>query len=201
MIAWSISAAQVSGLFEEVIVSTDDEKIASIAEEYGATAPFRRPAELSDDHAGTDAVILHALNWLASEGREPKFLCCIYPAAPLLTGFTITEVFSALKQSRAHSAFTATTFGHPVWRALRRTDDGYADYQWPEHRATRSQDLPELIHDAGQCYWIEVAAYSRDPRLINNHTVPVVLPRWRTQDIDTEEDWVMAERLFAPEIN
>jgi pseudaminic acid cytidylyltransferase len=197
MIAWSIAAAQSSGLFEEILVSTDDDDIAVIAEKHGAVAPFRRPAALSNDHAGTDPVILHALNWLASEGRGPKYLCCIYPTAPLLTGSVITEVFSAMQEGQAHSAFTATTFAHPVWRALRRKNNGCVDYQWPEHRATRSQDLPELIHDAGQCYWVEVAAYHRDPRLINDRSIPVVLPRWQVQDIDTEEDWAMAERLFT----
>tara|TARA_B110000438_G_C15776740_1_gene634370 strand:- start:267 stop:995 length:729 start_codon:yes stop_codon:yes gene_type:complete len=197
MIAWPIAAAQSSGLFEEILVSTDDDDIAVIAEKHGAIVPFRRPAALSNDHAGTDPVILHALNWLASEGRGPKYLCCIYPTAPLLTGSVITEVFSAMQESQAHSAFTATTFAHPTWRALHRMGDGFVEYQWSEHRDTRSQDLPELIHDAGQCYWVEVAAYRRDPRLINNRTVPVMLPRWRAQDIDTEEDWQMTERLVA----
>ena len=197
MIAWSIAAARASGLFDEILVSTDDEAIAAIAEECGAVTPFRRPAALSDNQAITDTVVLHALEWLADAGREPEYLCCIYPTAPLLTGSDIVKVFTALQESNAHSAITAATFTHPVWRAMRQANDGYANYQWPEHRSARSQDLPELIHDAGQCYWVRVDAYRRDPRLINDRTVPVVLPRWRVQDIDTEEDWVMTERLFA----
>jgi pseudaminic acid cytidylyltransferase len=196
LIAWPIAAAQASGLFDEIIVSTDDEAIAEIAEKYGATAPFRRPAAQSNGQAITDEVVLHALEWLAAEGSQPENLCCIYPTAPLLTGSVITEVFTALKQSDANSAFTAATYAHPVWRAMRRASNGCADYQWPDHRSTRSQDLPELIHDAGQCYWVQVAAYLRDPRLINDRTVSVMLPRWLVQDIDTQEDWTMAELLL-----
>ncbi len=197
MIAWAIAAAEESQVFDRIIVSTDDEEIAEVSREHGAEVPFTRPAEISGDLATTDEVFVHALDWLEQEGALPEFLCCIYPSVPFLTGESIRKVFAVLRQFNADSAFTAATFAHPVWRGLSRNTEGWAEYQWPEHRSTRSQDLPELIHDAGQCYWFRVVTYRQNPRLINDRSVPVVLPRWRVQDIDNEEDWMMAERLFT----
>ena len=118
LIAWSIAAAQSSGLFERIIVSTDDEEIGSISKEYGAEVPFKRPPELSNDFTGTDAVVSHALDWLVEQKFVPDFICCIYPTAPLLTGQTIIQVLNALHESEASSAFVACTFAHPVWRGM-----------------------------------------------------------------------------------
>ena len=200
LIAWSIAAAQTSGLFERILVSTDDEEIGSISKEYGAEVPFKRPPELSNDFTGTDAVVSHALDWLVEQKCVPDFICCIYPTAPLLTGQTIIEVLNALHESEASSAFVACTFAHPVWRGMSLVEGGYVEYRWPEHQADRSQDLPELIHDAGQCYWVRASDFQKETRLINKKTIPVIVPRWQAQDIDTEEDWQMAERLSSVRI-
>jgi len=197
MIAWPIAAARESGLFEEIMVSTDDDEVAAIARSNGAEVPFRRPESLSNDQAGTEEVMLHLLNWLEANGRLPEYFCCIYPTSPLITSGIIKNVFESMKREGADSAFTAVAYPHPIWRALRRSDDGRAVYQWPEYIDARSQDLPEMIHDAGQCYWVRSAVYRRDPQLINGRSLPVVFSRWQMQDIDTEEDWLMAEKLFS----
>ena len=195
MLAYSIQAAKRSGLFEQIIVSTDSEEIAGIAKEYGADVPFLRPAELADDHAGTDAVVNHALRYLQAQGDKPEFACCIYAPAPFIRSEYLAQGLEQLKASTAHSAFSVTSYAFPVFRAQKIGPDGDLEMQWPEHRMTRSQDLPELCHDAGQFYWTKVDHFLANPDFYAN-AVPVVLPRHLVQDIDTEEDWKRAELMY-----
>ena len=197
LIAWAIEAAIKSAQFSSVIVSTDNEEIAAVAEECGATVPFKRPPELSGDHASTDSVILHVIRELYPSGNFPEFTCCIYPTAPLLTGDVIAKIKEELKSKPgAQSAFTAATYAHTVWRAIKKTSDGWARYEWPNFQDARSQDLPNVDHDAGQCYWVKTDHYVKSGKLINDKSLPVIQPRWLVQDIDTDEDWKMAEFLF-----
>lgn len=196
LIAWSIEASRDCGLFDPVFVSTDDESVAKIAREFGATVPFLRPKELSDDYSGTDAVLLHWLQWLEDEGNLPEYLCCVYPTAPFLTAQVIQGGYEVLCKRNAHSVLIATTSSGTPWRALKHEADGRVSYQWPEHYSTRSQDFPETFQDANQCYWLNVNSYRKDPRLINENTYPFLIERWDAQDINTLEDWEMAERLF-----
>jgi len=196
LIGWSIAAARESGLFDVVQVSTDDETVAKTARDLGAEVPFFRPKELGGDFTGTDVVLLHWLQWLEDQGRLPKYLCCVYPTAPFLTGAVIQGAYEVLCRHKAHSVLIASTPTMTPWRALKCEADGRVAYQWPEHYSTRSQDFPDTCQDANQCYWLNVKSYLKDPRLINKNTFPYFIPCWDAQDINTMEDWEMAERLF-----
>ncbi len=197
MISYSISAAKDSGLFDRVIVSTDSDEIAAVAEEHGAEVPFIRPAELSDDHTATAPVITHALNWLADDGTPAAYACCIYATAPFVRASDISKGYDILKDSGASTAFTVTSFPFPIFRALQIKGDGALAMFWPEHRTTRSQDLPDAYHDAGQFYWINVEKFSRSSELYNEDSQPILLPRHLVQDIDSPEDWETAEHMFT----
>lgn len=196
IISYSIGAALESGAFKRIIASTDSQEIAEIAIECGAEAPFLRPAGISGDHATTDEVILHALDWLESGSCRPSHLCCIYPTAPMVRASDIARGLCVLKESGAVSAFSVASFGYNIFRAMRVNGDGRLEMFWPENRLKRSQDLPEAFHDAGQFYWIDVVRYRKIRRLFSEDSVPVFIPRHLVQDIDTEEDWARAELMF-----
>jgi N-acylneuraminate cytidylyltransferase len=197
MIAWSIEAAKASGVFDRIICSTDDDEIAAIATSSGAEVPFRRPPELANDHATTDQVIQHALQWFAAQGTPLRYACCLYATAPFVRGSDLTRGLKVLQEARATTAFSVTTFAFPIFRALRVNDRGRLEMVWPEHRLTRSQDLPEAWHDAGQFYWMDVPKYLAEGRVYSEDAVSVPVPRWRVQDIDTLEDWERAEKMLA----
>ncbi len=196
MISWSIAAAQKSGCFDRIIVSTDDEEIAAVAREWGAETPFLRPAELSDDHTGTNAVIKHALRWLDNEGSPATHACCIYATAPFVQASSLQEGLSRLIQSERSYAFTVTSFPFPIQRAIRISSEGTVEAIWPENIFRRSQDLEEAYHDAGQFYWGTAEAFLNDTVVFSSASVPIVLPRHLVQDIDTLEDWRRAELMF-----
>lgn len=195
MMAHSLVAAKDSGLFDRIIVSTDDEAIMRVAREWGAEAPFVRPVDIAGDHATTDSVLLHALGWLERDGEMPDYACCLYAAAPFVTPEDLRRGLVALRESGAATAIAVTSFGHPIFRAFRENAAGRIEMLWPEHKLTRSQDLPEAIHDAGQFYWVNTARYMAEGRLFSADSVPVRLPRHRVQDIDTPEDWARAVHL------
>lgn len=197
MIAWSIEAALASKVFDRVIISTDDDEIAAVAKQYGAGVPFRRPPELADDFATTDAVFNHALHALAEARRDIEFACCLYATAPFVRPEDLRVGLETLRAQHATSAFSVVRFDAPIFRALKINKAGRVEMFWPEHRLTRSQDLPEGYHDAGQFYWVDVAKYKIKGRIISTDAVPVILPAWRVQDIDTSEDWCRAELMFA----
>lgn len=197
MIAWSIETAIASGCFSRVIVSTDDDEIASVAESYGAEVPFRRPPALSDDHAGTIPVITHAIGWLGEHGEAPDAVCCLYATAPFVQAEDLKAGLRALQgSSDVDYAFSVTSYAFPTQRALRLTPGGRVAMFQPEHFHTRSQDLEEAWHDAGQFYWGRAAAWSKGTPIFSERAVSVRLPRHRVQDIDTPEDWQRAEWLF-----
>ena len=196
MISHSIRCALATGLFDDVIVSTDDTAIAEVAERYGATVPFRRPTELSDDMTGTTPVIAHAIEWLQRAGRPPAAVCCLYATAPLVQATDVAAGLALLRDgSRWRYVFSATTFAFPVFRAFREVADGGLEMLYPEHVGTRSQDLPEMLHDAGQFYWGRPDAWLAHEPIFARHSTVVRIPRWRVQDIDTPEDWERAEVL------
>ncbi len=196
MIAWPIEAALRSGLFDEILVSTDSERIAQTAREWGASAPFLRPETLSGDLVGTEPVLEHALRWIKDSGREPTYACCIYPTAPLLEADALASGLEVMRATGCSCCFSVTTFTSPIFRALRVGNTGALEMIWPENENKRSQDLPEAYHDAGQFYWVDPERFLASPRLYAADARPVVLPRWQVQDIDTEEDWTVAERIF-----
>ncbi len=195
MIAWPISAARDSGIFDQIIVSTDSEEIAAVAREWGAQTPFLRPAELSDDFTPTAPVLLHALEVLAKEGIEPEHICCIYPTAPFVQPEYLRHGLDEIRSHHAPGALGVTTFDFPILRAFQQCADGSVAFHWPEYELTRSQDLPEFLHDAGQFYWLDTACFLEQKRAIMPGVRPVILPRERTLDIDTPEDWNMAELM------
>jgi N-acylneuraminate cytidylyltransferase len=196
MIAHSIKAALQADVFDRVIVSTDSDEIMEVAKQYGAEAPFRRPAELADDFTATDAVIKHALDWLAANDCPVNYFCCIYPTAPFLRAEYIRKGFELLQSQQASTAFSVTSFPYTIFRGLKINERGRVEMFWPENFTKRSQDLPEAFHDAGQFYWGDAEKYLSEKQLFTSDSVPVVLPRQLVQDIDTPEDWEVAEIMF-----
>jgi len=196
MITWSIAAALESDLFDHIIVSTDDVSIAEIARTAGATVPFLRPPELADDHTPTVPVIAHAIGEMQKSGIDPLEVCCIYATAPFVRSQDLMRGHEILRSSEAMFAFSATSFPFPVQRGMRLLASGRVEMLQPEHAMTRSQDLEETYHDAGQFYWGTASAWAAAKPLIGPNSAAVLLPRHRVQDIDTLEDWARAEALF-----
>lgn len=196
MIAWSIEAALQSACFDRVVVSTDDVEIAEVARLYGATVPFMRPAELSDDHTGTIAVIRHAIEWFNLQDQRIEEACCLYATAPFVSADDLRLGLSILQGNDCDYAFSVTSYAFPIQRALRLTEQGRVAMFNPEHFNTRSQDLGEAYHDAGQFYWGRAEAWLQGKMIFSPDSLPVLLLRHRVQDIDTPEDWIRAEWLF-----
>lgn len=196
MIAWSIAAAQQSGCFDQVLVSTDDDEIAAVARQHGATVPFIRPTALADDHTGTTPVIRHAIEWHQAQGHSPAQVCCIYATAPFVSAEDLRRGQLALVESASDYAFSVTSYAFPIQRAVRITPANRVEMFNPEHFNTRSQDLEEAFHDAGQFYWGTADAWLHERRIFGANSVPVMLPRHHVQDIDTPADWARAEWLF-----
>jgi len=196
MIAWSIEAALASTCFDAVVVSTDDGEIAEVAKAHGATVPFIRPAELSDNYTGTIPVIAHAVKWFEASGCFPDQVCCIYATAPFVTAKAIRKGMDVLERQEVDYCFSVTSYAFPIQRAIRLSQLGRVEMFQPEHLNTRSQDLEEAYHDAGQFYWGLASAWLSGKALFGANSAPVVLPRHQVQDIDTVEDWVRAEWMF-----
>lgn len=196
MIAHSIAAARQSGCFDRIIVSTDDHDIADVARAHGADVPFMRPPELSDDHTGTIPVIAHAILWQQRHGEAPEHVCCLYATAPFVQADDIARGLQLLQASAARYAFSITSYPFPIQRAIRLTAGGNVAMFSPEHFNTRSQDLEEAYHDAGQFYWGNAVAWLEGSSIFSEASVPVILPRYRVQDIDTPEDWERAEMMY-----
>jgi pseudaminic acid cytidylyltransferase len=196
MIAWSIAAAQQSGCFDRIIVSTDDDEIAKVAKAYGAEVPFFRPLVLSDDYTATIPVIAHAIGWQNENGEEVSEACCIYATAPFLQTQDLLRGRKMMQNSGADYAFSVTSYAFPIHRAIRITAQQRVQMFQPEHLNTRSQDLEDAWHDAGQFYWGRASAWLAMQPLFSQHSVAVPVPRHRVQDIDTLEDWERAEWMF-----
>lgn len=195
MIAHSIDCAVQSGLFDRIIVSTDDPEISSISQTLGAETPFVRPKALASDHAGTTAVIAHAIEWLQSKGIAASAVCCIYATAPFLRAEDLAEGWRLLQTGDWQYVFAATRFAASVHRSFLQAADGGLEMLFPELFNARSQDLPVVFHDAAQFYWGKPEAWLSGARVFDRHSTVVTIPHWRVQDIDTEEDWVQAEAM------
>jgi pseudaminic acid cytidylyltransferase len=195
IIAYSIAAARECGLFDRIIVSTDDDEIAGVAREHGADTPFVRPAELADDHTGTDPVVAHALSWLIEHDTPIDVACCIYATAPFLTPKDLRRGYELLTPDKAFT-FAVTSFAFPIQRAIRLLPDGGATPFFPDDIDRRSQDLEPSYHDAGQFYWGWPRSFLDGLPEFAPHSAALVLPRWRVHDIDTPEDWRHAELIY-----
>jgi len=196
IIAYSINAAKETNLFDRIILSTDSEEIAEIGKSYGAEVPFIRPPELSDDFTGTTEVLIHALNWLKGHDKFYDYFCCIYATAPFLKNAYLIKGFDILNENNATTTFSVTSFSYPIFRALKIDSNNRVKMFWPEHLHSRSNDLPDAYHDAGQFYWCDTLKFLKEETVFSSDSVPVILPRYLVQDIDTPEDWETAERLY-----
>lgn len=197
LISYSLNAAVESKLFDAIIVSTDDAEIGKIALEFGATNILDRPPELSGDMVSSGVVVRHAIEeYKAASNKSIDYVCCIYATAPFISCQDIKTGFRQLIQTpEAHYAFSVTTFAFPIQRALRLSGGG-VEPLLPDSMKKRSQDLEERYHDAGQFYWGRCKSWVNQVSLFRPHSLPVVLPRFRVQDIDTEEDWQQAELMY-----
>ncbi|MBM7070430.1 pseudaminic acid cytidylyltransferase [Actibacterium sp. 188UL27-1] len=197
MIAWSIDAALKSGVFDQVIVTTDDAEIADVARSAGAEVPFKRPSDLSDDFTTTQPVIAHAIQAMGCTATSDLPVCCLYATAPFVRPTDLSGALAQFANSEAKALVMAiTSFAFPIQRALRRDVDGQLSMVQSEYLSTRSQDLEDFWHDAGQFYITSSNRWCNDELLLNGPSYGIELPRQRVQDIDTEEDWQMAELLF-----
>ncbi len=194
MIAWSIEAAKASGALDHVIVSTDDEEIAVIARKHGAEVPFMRPAELSGDYAGTTAVIAHAIQWMQSQKWELEAVCCLYPT-PFVLPEDLREGMKVMQDPKWEFVFTVTRLDGPVLRSFQIHPEGGVEMLFPQYLETRSQDLPAVMHDAGQFYWGRPSAWLENKPVFDRHSFPLVLDNKQVQDIDTMDDWRRAELM------
>jgi pseudaminic acid cytidylyltransferase len=195
MIAWSIEAAKKSRIFDAIIVSTDDDEIAAVAESCGAMVPFFRPKELSDDHTPTLPVIAHAIQKWETMQPAPSFVCCIYATAPLIDPENIKGAYETTVKGKWNYVFSATSFPYPVFRAIRLDESHAVHLVFPENLNKRSQDFPEIWHDAGQFYWGRRNAWIQAIPILGQTSTIHPIPRWQVQDIDSFEDWENAELL------
>lgn len=195
ILAYSLEAALTSGLFDEVMVSTEDDEIAAIARQWGAAVPFRRSQRNADDYAGTAEVLLEVLAEYERRGRFFTHGCCLYPTAPLVTRELLVKGQEMLLQEAYDTVFPVLRYSAPIQRALTLAD-GRVHRVWPEYDQTRSQDLPLSYHDAGQFYWFRVAALKQQQKLWTDNSGAIVLSEMEAHDIDTLDDWSVAEFKF-----
>lgn len=196
IVEYSIEAAITSGMFDHVVVSTDDDEIARISLLAGADVPFRRPDGLANNFVGTNDVVAHAIEFYNGLGTKVTAACCVYATAPFVRKDDICDGYNALIESSLSFAFSVTTYAYPIHRALSRDQQGRVRMLSPANAGVRSQDLEEVWHDAGQFYWGKAEAFVNRLSLFEGVAVGVPIPRFRVQDIDTEDDWVRAELMF-----
>lgn len=195
ILAYSIQAALESGVFDEVMVSTEDAEIAGIAKAQGAKIPFFRSSESANDYATTADVLLEVLEQYKGIGMEFDYVCCIYPTAPFVSAQKLKKAMTLLSGQEADSLLPVVRFSFPPQRSV-VIKDGLVQFKWPEHMLTRSQDLEPFYHDAGQFYCVRTESFLEQRKLVMERTVPMVLPESEVQDIDTEEDWKIAEAKY-----
>lgn len=199
IIHYSIKAALQSGIFEEVMVSTDDNEIADIAIKAGANVPFFRSAKTSDDYATTSDVLREVIQEYQKLKKRYKFCCCLYPTAPFITAERLKESFAHLKSSNTDSLIPIVRFSYPIQRAF-CVSDNRLQYLWPENINKRSQDLEPAFHDIGQFYWFQADSLLINKQIYTNNTSYIEIPESEVQDIDTEEDWIIAEMKYKMKI-
>lgn len=192
MLAYSIEAALSTGLFEEVMVSTDDEEIAEVARQYGAKVPFMRSAETANDYATTADVLHEVIGKYKKEGEDFDNFCCIYATAPMIQSKDIISAYERLRSSDFTIVYPVVTFSYPIWRCLDLAEDGSMKRHWPEFENSRSQDLPKQYHDTGTFYWYKTEEWIAG----NIHVGGIEVDETAIQDIDTETDWKLAEMKY-----
>lgn len=195
MLAYSVETAVTSGIFDVVMVSTDDDEIADVAREYGAEVPFMRSEATSNDFATTADVLCEVLSEYDKRSTKFDTMCCLYPTAPFVQVSELKEA-SGMIEAGASSVIPVTSFDFPPLRGFRVAEDGSLEYAFPEYAQTRSQDLPEMVHDCGRFYFAKVASFLESGSFITDKTKSLRIPSRLVQDIDTPEDWEMAEQKY-----
>lgn len=194
MIAYAISAAKESGLFDHIVVSTDDKEISQISNEWGAETPFVRPVELANDYTATVPVIAHAIEACQAQGWKFDNVCCIYPSVPFMQIDDLIGALGRLAECKADYCFPVAEYPSAIQRALKLLSDGRMQPFYPEFEKTRTQDLESAYYDAGQFYWGQADAWLSNPN-IHSSGLGYAIPNWRVVDIDTPDDWARAEML------
>ena len=195
MIQWSIDAAQESNIFDQIIVSTDDEAIADISKDLEALIPFKRSQELSDDYTNTTDVIADACRWAKEAGLDAEIVCCLYATAPFVRAADLIEAYRIIRASDWQYVFSVAEYSSPIFRSFQQTDTQGVKMFFPEYFESRSQDLPQALYDAGMFYMGRSDAWVQGLKIFENHSFPLKIPSWRVQDIDTPEDWMRAEQM------
>lgn len=195
IIAYSIEAALGSGVFDEVMVSTDDEEIAEIAKKYGAKVPFFRSEATSNDFAVTAEVVAEVIENYKERGCCFDIVCCIYPTAPFITATKLKDAMEQLVKSDADALVPVVRFGFPPQRGF-VINEGNLRFQYPEYALTRSQDLEPIYHDCGQFYIFMAEAFKKEKKLVMDKTIPFIISEMEVQDIDNEIDWQLAEEKY-----
>lgn len=195
MIQWSIEAAQQSGIFDQIMVSTDDEEIAAISQELGSLVPFKRSKKLSDDYTNTTDVIADATRRAKSAGWDSDIVCCLYATAPFVRAADLIEAYEVMRGGDWQYVFSVAEYSSPIFRSFRQSETLGVEMFFPEHFESRSQDLPEALFDAGMFYMGKPDAWIQGLRIFENHSFPLRIPSWRVQDIDTPQDWMRAEQM------
>lgn len=196
IVAYSIETALKSGLFEEIMVSTDDDEIVQVATRYGASVPFLRSEETSNDYAPLADVLFEVISIYAQRGISFDNVCCFLPTAPLVTADTLKKAYEALLHSGFDSVCPVVPFSYPILRSLKMDENGKLEMNWPEYRFSRSQDLPVAYHDSGTFYWLRVSAFMRDRKILSDNGTAIVMDEMQVQDIDTPSDWELAELKY-----
>lgn len=197
IIAYSIETALQTNLFDEVMVSTDDEEIARIALQYGAKVPFIRSSQTAGDFATLADVLSEVIDCYREKGTGIVNLCCILPTAPLLRASHIESAYKLFEQDKLTSVCPVVEFSYPILRALKLDHDNKLRMIWPEHLQTRSQDLPKAYHDSGTFYWVNALALKQEGSVFTQNGSAIILSEDEVQDIDTETDWHMAELKYS----
>jgi len=197
IIAWSIEAALKSRCFDHVICSTDSEKIAKLARKFGAETPFLRPKGISNDNAAITPVVSHSIEFCKKKFGEINFVCCIFATAPFIQESDIKESLSVIKNNNVDYCFSATSYSYPIQRSIFINNDGRCKMVNPEAYDKRSQDFDDAYHDAGQFYWGKAEAWLKNKKIFSEKSILYLLPRYRVQDIDTEDDWIRAELMYS----
>ena len=196
IIGWTINIVKKSKIFDKIIVSTNDKRIASIAKKYNAEVPFNRPSRLAGNKSSTSDVVIHAISWLQKKGYKPKEVCCIYPTSSLMQVNDLKDSFKDLKSGKWEYVFSATTFDYSIYRAIKNNKKKQLGMVFPKLYNNRSQDLQEAYHDAGQFYWGSVKTWLNKKKIFGKNSKMTLLPRWRVQDVDDMYDWKKAEIIF-----
>ncbi len=195
IIAYSIEAALNSSVFDEVMVSTDDEEIAGVARQHGASVPFLRSAETSNDYATTVDVLLEVVNKFKEQGKNFDTICCLYSTAPFVTSERLQEASSQISDT-VDACFTIVQYSYPIQRSLRINETDYVEMKFPEHLKSRTQDLEKIYHDAGQFYFVKTDALVNEKTVWCKRTAPLILSELEVQDLDTLTDWQLAEMKY-----